>query len=413
MARVQSPFAAGERAIRRLERKEQRLERDIQRKEARAYDERLRQAGVERRRQEEIRRKAKIAEEDRKMKQDLIQSIARGKGVGMFGAKVPRINKFILHAPEMEKDPATGKMVKASEIQGDMRIDPGHIERLRTLAQLTRDDQAARALALHRTGKLPPKAEKTLADLASDDFPGRSRQEHARLAMAAPIFGGAPEAEVGPVEAGGVPIEPQPSPAPQRFPTGPGDIDLTQLLQQGILGPSPQPEQFVPGFEQGFAGPPEPAAPLENLHELIQAGVLTGRPTRGTTNKLQENITAMEEALKRPLTDEEILRMGKAVDTKENPFEKLGIDIVRDRLGLGTDTATAAPAAPTPKAPATPKKPAKPAAPREATKTELSAARRNFLEDNPGRTIQSIASKGGQIVIVDDLGQPWFSPVEG
>jgi len=409
-SRIQSAFAAGERAIRRMEKEEQQAAIEQGRKERLAYDATQRQRVADARRQDEIRRKAGVAEEDRRMRRDLIQTIARGKGQGMFGARVPRINKFILHAPEMEKD-AKGNLVKASEISGETRIDPGHVEKLRKLASLTRDGQAAQALSLHRTGKpLEPRIEKALADLGSDDFP-----EFTRMAMAAPIFEGDPTQEVGPLEVSGFPAGPTGGPAPQQFPQAEGDIDLTQLLSKGIIGPPPgtTPETFQPGFEQGFQGMDEPAAPLENIHELIQSGMM-GNKAAGGTNKLQQEIEALESSLGRRLTEKELLTKGRAIETKGNIFEQLGhkqLEEFAKSKGLGTGTATAAPAAPTPRDPAPKAKaPAKQAG-RKATSPELAQARQNFLEDNPGRAIQSITQRGGQIVIVDDLGEPWFSPI--
>ena len=61
--RVQTPFAASERSIRRLERAEEEARKQIQRQESRAFDERMRQRRAERQRSEQIRRKAGLAEE--------------------------------------------------------------------------------------------------------------------------------------------------------------------------------------------------------------------------------------------------------------------------------------------------------------------------------------------------------------
>ena len=83
-SKVQSPFAAGERAITRRIRAEQSAAIEQGRRERAAFDERLRQRKAERRREEEIRRKAGLAEQDAQMRSDLIQTLARGKGQGIF-----------------------------------------------------------------------------------------------------------------------------------------------------------------------------------------------------------------------------------------------------------------------------------------------------------------------------------------
>jgi len=371
------------------------------RQERAAFDERMRQRGVERRRQDEIRRKSGLAEQDAQMRRDLIQTLARGKGQGMFGVKLPRINKFILHAPEEERDPATGKMVKLNEMGFDPQIDPEHIERLRTMAAGTRDAQAVNALALQGQGRLPKKSEKALADLASDDFPAFSRM--AEQATAAVPDEPMPEATTGQLPT--VPSAPQPQ---QAGPLAPGDIDLTQLLSKGIVGP-PQgttPETFQPGFEQGFQGIDQPAAPLQNIHELIQSGLVPG--TKAQTqqrNPTQEKIDAFVStmtAMGHNVTPEMIQRMVGAAEKGPDLLKQTMVDFFRERSGLpalGTGTAEAG---------TTPKKqPAKKegAAPTpQVTKQFIDEAKRQFLAANPERTVKDVIVRGNTVVLVDDEG---------
>ena len=278
--RVQTPFAASERSIRRLERAEEEARKQIQRQESRAFDERMRQRRAERQRSEQIRRKAGLAEEDAQMRRDLIQSLAKGQGVGMFGAKIPRINKFILHAGTEAKD-EKGNIIRTNELGFDPVIDPEHIARLRSLASVARDEQAADALALQGAGKLPKRTENVLSDLASDDFPAFTRMAQQATAavpdepMPDPITGGE---FVPPVGMGGPgPTGDIQQAAIQPAPAAPSpDIDLTELLQTGTLGPQPGP-LFQPGFQQGFEGPAAAATPIQNIHEIIARGGLTGK----------------------------------------------------------------------------------------------------------------------------------------
>lgn len=407
-SKVQSPFAAGERAITRRIRAEQSAAIEQGRRERAAFDERLRQRKAERRREEEIRRKAGLAEQDAQMRSDLIQTLARGKGQGIFGAKLPRINKFILHAGEEDKDPATGKIVRKNVLDFDAEIDPGHIEKLRTLSSLVRDNQAARALEFHRTGKLPPKQEKALSDLASDDFPTISRQM-------APQEGGA-EPDIPMPD----PITPQqplvpgtPPVSQQAGPLAPGDIDLTQLLQQGIVGP-PQgatPESFQPGFEQGFQGIDQPAAPIENIHELIQSGVIPGtkaaKPQRNPTQEKIDAFISTMTAMGHDVTPEQIQRMVGAAEKGPDLLKQTMIDFFRERSGLDPITT-----GPKEAVAATPKKGAakkvagkgKGAARPQITTQFINDAKRQFLDANPDRTIRDVVIRGDQVILIDDEG---------
>jgi len=398
-SKIQSPFAAGQRAIERRMRAEDQAAIEQGRQERAAFDERMRQRGVERRRQDEIRRKSGLAEQDAQMRRDLIQTLARGKGQGMFAAKLPRINKFILHAPEMEKDPTTGKLVKASEITGEARIDPGHIERLRTMAAGARDEQAVNALALQGQGRLPKKSEKALADLASDDFPAFSRM--AEQATAAIPDEPMPEAVTGQLPT--VPSAPQPQ---QAGPLAPGDIDMTQLLSQGIIGP-PQgttPETFQPGFEQGFQGIDQPAAPIENIHELIQSGLVPGTKAqtqqRNPTQEKIDSFVATMAAMGHEVTPEMIQRMVGAAEKGPDLMKQTMIDMTRQRFGLdpiGTGTAQAAQPK---KEPAKKKGAARP----EITTEFITEAKRQFLAANPERSIERTVIRGDIVVLIDDQG---------
>lgn len=399
-SKIQSHFAAGQRAIERRIREEQQAAIEQGRKERAAFDERLRQRGVERRREEEIRRKAGLAEQDAQMRRDLIQTLARGKGQGMFAAKIPRINKFILHSGTEAKDPATGKIVRSDVVGMDAEIDPGHIEKLRTLSSAVRDDQAARALEFQRTGRLPPKQEKALSDLGSDDFPSFSRREIGATTGAEP---GIPMPE----EITGGAFQPPrvPQPAEQQFPLGPGDIDLTQLLSQGIVGPPPgtTPQTFQPGFQQGFQGIDQPAAPIENIHELIQSGLVPG--TKAQTqqrNPTQEKIDAFVAtmtAMGHEVTPGMIQRMVGAAEKGPDLLKQTMIDFFRERSGLpalGTGTAEAG----------EPKKTAKRegAAQPQITKQFIDSAKKQFLEKNPDRTIEREIIRGNTLILIDDEG---------
>ena len=137
MAVFGDPYAANVREFKARKKRIQKAEARLNRQKQRLFDERMRQARKDRLAQDEIRRKAKIRDEAVEVKRDLIQSIARGKGVGIFGAKMPRINKFIIHT-------GTGKPGK--NVMGfEAQIDADQIKRLKSLAQTARDNQAARA----------------------------------------------------------------------------------------------------------------------------------------------------------------------------------------------------------------------------------------------------------------------------
>lgn len=396
-----------------MERRIQRAEREQQRKESRAFDERMRQARADRERRAAIRRKTKMEDEDRRVKMDLIKSLAAGKGVGMFGPKVPRINKFILHGAQEEKDPATGKVVRLNELGFDAQIDPEHVEGLRRLASATRDEQAARALALQRTGRLPKKTEQALSDLASDDFPAFSRMAMAAtgaepdIPMPDPITGGPfvpPEVGIGgPGPGGEVPAAP-----------AGGDIDITQLAQRGIIGPGPGQEQA--------------AAPIQNIHEIIAAGGLGGRQARGK----QQDFAAFESAMQArgiDVTPDMVERFFKAEEKAQKPTDiimaaamakGMGLDPAALGLTLGKGTTAPAPTTPTPTAPApaAPARPAAPAKPKAAPaptlrEEDLATARQQFLAAHPGRTIQNIELANGIIRITDDTGKIWRARLKG
>lgn len=389
--RVQTPQAANLRAIKRLERQEQQIEREFQRRDKRLFDERMRKARSERIAAQQRRRKQGIEDEERKLKKDLIMSLAKGEGVGMFGAKIPRINKVILHTGTGRP----GKNVMGFEAQ----IDPEHIERLKTLAQSARDEQAARALSINTKGvDLPSKSAKNaLADLATDFYPVFQEDPvNETLASGPPPHQiGAEMTGVGglgvqPSDTAGLGIPPSGVGGGLSQPPGPGDIDLTQWAQQ-------------------FAGEPQFPTPITNIHEIISQMGKGGGKQGNWAEKREAFFQDYRNATGRDPSASTLERFYGA-DEKVNPVQEALAEMLRERM---TDkepkTETKAEARPKTTPAAAPKARG---GPRPSPEQDLTEIRRQFLRAHPNKTIAKITVEDGVVIITDTDGDVWDTNIK-
>jgi hypothetical protein len=243
--RVQSPFAASKRSIKRLEEKA-RLARRKEDREGRREYERL---GIAKR--AETRKSAAAAnqalaeERTNQFKADLLESIRLNKPSGMFARKRPSINKVVVH---------TGK----EGVDYEPSINEGHLR-----------DLAAKSNALNMlvTGQAQAD-EQAKASLAPDFYPADYFQ------------GAASEQHFGQATMPDQITPPQFPPDQTQVPPFEGqlpqDLDLTNLYQG---------EEFV--------GEEEPPAQMKHLFKMIdmfQAFEGKNAPKPSTTEEKVANI---------------------------------------------------------------------------------------------------------------------------
>ncbi len=146
--RVQSPFAASKRAIKRIEedRRREKLKFDLARRRYGEERDRRRRAEI---RGEVAKSEARLRElEQQQFKRDLFESILQDKPVGIFAAKKPRINKVVIHTGTGQRGRRPGQR---AGLEFDPYIEESHLRemaaRTNALNLLVKGDQQAEALS--------------------------------------------------------------------------------------------------------------------------------------------------------------------------------------------------------------------------------------------------------------------------
>lgn len=243
--RVQSPFAANLRAIKRMERLEREARRQRSRRERLEAEDRA-IARRQRVRQAVERSEAKLrADNERRFKEDLRDSILRGRPVGLLRKSKPSINKVVVHT----RGP-----------QGEMMLEPHMESRMK--------DMAARSNALNMLVKGQSTAElRAGSDLAPDFYPpnffqgtGAKPQGFGGRTMPDQITGGDYD-PAGAIRAGqGVP------PFQGQLPE---QMDITSMYQ-------------TPEFEQG----PPSETKMSHIYKMLD--MMEGRKKDPTEAKVEQ-----------------------------------------------------------------------------------------------------------------------------
>ena len=251
--RVVSPFAASRRSIKRLEKKERRLEQEEGRRQARARRESERFAMLKRRegrKRTEAAEKALAEQRMDRFKADLLTSIRLNRPSGMFATRKPSINKVVVH---------TGK----EGVDYEPSINEGHLR-----------DMAARSNALNMlvTGQAQAD-EQAKASLAPDFYPA----DFFKGAGAEPqMFG----QQTMPDQVTPPQFPPEQPPVEPFQGELPQDLDVTNLFQgQEYVGEEEPPAQMKHLFKmidmfQAFEGKqaPKPSTTQEKVDQIRAAG---------------------------------------------------------------------------------------------------------------------------------------------
>lgn len=243
--RVQSPFAANLRAIKRMERLEQEAKRVRSRRERLEAEDRAIARRERGRKRAERSEAALRADNERRFKEDLRDSILRGRPVGLLRKVKPSINKVVVHT----RGPG-----------GEMALEPQMESHLRGLAA------KSNALNMLVTGQGTAEL-RAGSDLAPDFYPqnfftgtGAPPQGFGPSTMPDQISGG-PYDPAGDIR-GGQNVPPMQGQLP-------ADLDLTSLYQ-------------TPEFEQG----PPSETKMQHIYKMLD--MMQGRKTSTIEDKVEQ-----------------------------------------------------------------------------------------------------------------------------
>lgn len=243
--RIQTPFAANLRAIKRMERLEREAKRVRSRRERLEGEDRAIARRERQKRDLERSEAALRADNERRFKEDLRDSILRGRPVGLLRKTKPSINKVVVHTRGPE---------------GEMRLEPHMESRLRGMAA------KSNALNMLVTGQGTAEL-RAGSDLAPDFYPpnffagtGATPEGFGPSTMPDKITGGDYD-PAGAIRAGqGVP------PFQGQLPE---QVDITSMYQ-------------TPEFEQG----PPSETKMQHIYKMLD--MMQGRKTSSIEDKVEQ-----------------------------------------------------------------------------------------------------------------------------